>query len=75
MEILDLIASSMNGWPLWVQGLVGLVFLAKIVTTITPTKIDDKYFGKATVFVNGLLKVLNVQALNVGKDKNADEGK
>lgn len=73
MDILNQFASYMNGWPLWMQGVVGVVFMAKLITMMTPTKIDDAWFGKATPFINGMLKMLNVGGLNIMKDKNADE--
>lgn len=73
MDFLGDIANYMNGWPLWMQGVVGVVFLAKMITMMTPTKIDDAWFGKATPFINGMLKMLNVGGLNILKDKNADE--
>jgi len=73
MEMLSELAKYMNGWPLWMQGVIGVVFLAKMVTIITPTQVDDAWFGKATPFINGALKMMNVGGLNILKDKNADE--
>jgi hypothetical protein len=47
-------------------GAIATVILsAKAITIITPTKTDDAVY-------NALAKVLNILALNVGKDKNAD---
>ena len=42
------------------------VTVATAITSVTPTKVDDKYLGYA-------LKVLNVIAGNVFKNKNADD--
>ena len=58
MDMLGELAKYMNGWPLWMQGVVGVVFLAKMVTIITPTKVDDALFGKATPFIN-VLEIFN----------------
>ena len=52
--------------PEWLTYIVAAIVAAKVITPLTPTKHDDKVLD--TVF-----KFLNVVALNVGKDKNADE--
>jgi len=52
--------------PNWIQALFGLVTAATAVTALTPTKSDDK-------IVNAILKVLNVLAGNVMKNKNVDD--
>lgn len=48
-----------------VWGLAGVVLIAKAVTTWTPTTADNAVLDKA-------LGVLNMLALNIGKDRNAD---
>jgi len=51
--------------PAWLNALTALVTAATAITALTPTKVDDKYAGIA-------LRVLNVVAGNVGKNRNAD---
>ena len=52
--------------PLWVQALTTLVTGATAVTALTPTKVDDRAVSK-------VLKVLNLLAGNVGRNRNADD--
>ena len=60
-------------------GLIGkapdylIVTSLTILTALTPTKLDDKWLGKATGAINFLLKIANVGAGNIGKNKNQDE--
>lgn len=49
----------------YLAAITGLVTAASVVTALTPTESDNKV-------VNVILRVLNVLALNVGKNKNAD---
>lgn len=49
----------------WINALTAVVTAATGITALTKSKSDDK-------FVNLLLKVLNVLAGNVFKNKNAD---
>ena len=65
MDLIDTFTEWVEIFPQWVQALMGLVVAAKGITVLTPSKSDDAYLDKA-------LKFLNVIALNVGKDKNAD---
>lgn len=55
-----------------VNTLVMIYFIIKSITIMTPSKVDDEYFGKFTVYLNLVLKILNITALNIGKDKNKD---
>jgi len=50
----------------WVQAITGVVTAATAVTALTPTKIDNKV-------VDILLRVLNIFAGNVAKNRNADD--
>ena len=51
--------------PAWVAAITTVVTAATAITILTPTKTDDK-------IISTILKVLNVIAGNVGKNKNAD---
>jgi len=51
--------------PAWINAITMLVTAATAITALTPTKADDKYAAL-------ILKVLNVMAGNVLKNKNAD---
>jgi len=62
----SLIMGIINNYPAWVSALLSVVGGATAVTALTPTKADNK-------IVNILLKVLNILAGNVLKNKNADD--
>lgn len=55
-----------DSWPAWISAITALVTAATAITALTPTKSDDK-------FLSVLLRVLNVLAGNVGKNRNADD--
>lgn len=55
-----------DSWPAWMSAITALVTAATAITALTPTKADDK-------FLSVLLRVLNVLAGNVGKNRNADD--
>ena len=52
--------------PVYVKSAIAILAAAKTVTMFTPTTVDNK-------IVNFALKVLNIVAGNVLKDKNADD--
>ena len=64
MNEMDLF-SFMSAVPDWLFAITALVSGATAVSAITPTKTDDK-------ILNGAVKVLNLVAGNIGKNKNAD---
>jgi hypothetical protein len=61
--------------PDYLIAISGLIASLTVITALTPTQIDDKWLGKATVGVNFLLKLANMGAGNVGFNKNKDEDK
>jgi len=63
MEFINKIIGEL---PLWVSILTTVVTAATAITAITPTKTDDK-------ITSTILRVLNILAGNVGKNKNADD--
>lgn len=52
----------------WVVAITGVVTAATAITALTPTQVDNK-------IINIVLKVLNLLAGNVLKNKNADDRK
>ena len=60
------ITAIMEGWPAWLSAVTAVVTAATAITALTPTKSDDK-------FIAVLLRVLNVLAGNVGRNKNKDD--
>lgn len=52
--------------PVWIHAITGIVTAATAVTALTPTKTDNK-------IVDAILRVLNLIAGNVLKNKNADD--
>ena len=59
------LAELLEGIPLWVNALTGVVAAATAVTALTPSKSDD-------ALLNTVLRILNMIAGNFGKNKNAD---
>jgi len=49
--------------PAWIVAITTVLTAATAVTALTPSTSDDK-------IINGILRVLNVIAGNVGKNKN-----
>ena len=62
---MDAILKTMDGFPLWIQAVLAIVALCKVITFWTPTKV--------TPLVNGLMRGLNIGALNILLDKNKDD--
>jgi hypothetical protein len=60
------IFALLDAVPNWVHAITGVVTAATAVTALTPTKSDDQIIAM-------ILRVLNMLAGNVGKNKNADD--
>ena len=62
---MDAFFAIFDAFPAWLTVITALVSAATAITALTPTKVDDKWAALA-------LRVLNVVADNVGKNRNAD---
>ena len=63
---METIVSVLDAMPAWVTAILAVVTAATGITALTPTKTDDKWLA-------AILRVLNVLAGNVGRNKNADD--
>ena len=45
---MDFIAGMMKDAPTWLMAISGIMTSLTVITALTPTKVDDKYLGKAT---------------------------
>ena len=70
---MEALAGLIGKAPDYLIAISGIVTSLTILTALTPTKLDDKWLGKATGVINFLLKIANVGAGNIGKNKNQDE--
>lgn len=72
IEIFNLVTSYKDEALVIFTQIGVIVLAAKTITVNTPTKVDDEaVLGLGKVY-NMIAKVLNLAALNIGKDKNAD---
>lgn len=55
----------LESYPAWLAAITTVVTAATGITAITPTKTDD-------AFLNAVLRVLNILAGNVLKNRNKD---
>ena len=62
---MESISAIIEGFPAWLVAITTLVTACTAITALTPTKSDDK-------IVAAVLKVLNVLAGNIGKNRNKD---
>jgi hypothetical protein len=62
---METISAIIEGFPAWLVAITTVVTAATAVTALTPTRADDRV-------VNAILKVLNVLAGNVLKNRNKD---
>lgn len=65
-DALGWVGNFFNSFPDWIVAITTVVTASTGITMLTPTKADDKV-------LNSILKVLNVFAGNVGKNKNKVE--
>ena len=72
---MDGVVGLMAKAPAYLVAISGIIASLTVLTALTPTKVDDKWLGKATGAVNFLLKIANVGAGNVGFNKNKDDKK
>ena len=63
---MDALLNALDAAPAWLTAITGLVTAATAITALTPSTADDKV-------LNMVLRVLNLLAGNVGKNKNADD--
>lgn len=73
----DFISNIWNDLPGYIQTaivLLGIIMpFAGSITAATPTKVDDRVWGKVAPILNTVLRVLNWAAMNIGQAKNADD--
>ena len=63
---MDIVLNFFDSAPSWVAAVTGVVTACTAITAITPTKTDDK-------IISFILRILNLCAGNIGKNRNADD--
>ena len=63
---MDTLEQLMTQAPAWIAAITGVIAACTFVTALTPTKSDDRFMAM-------LLKILNILAGNVGRNRNADD--
>lgn len=63
---MDQITAILEAAPVWLTAITGVVTAATAITALTPSRSDDE-------ILDTVLRVLNVLAGNVGKNRNADD--
>ena len=63
---MDQITAIIEAAPVWLTAITGVVTACTAITALTPSRSDDEIIDK-------VLRVLNVLAGNVGKNRNADD--
>ena len=63
---MDQITAIIEAAPVWLTAITGVVTAATAITALTPSRSDDE-------IIDTVLRVLNVLAGNVGKNRNADD--
>lgn len=72
MEEVSLITQILEGLFIYLPVVATVVASATALKVLTPTKVDDKILGGIGKIINIVLKVTNVLAGNVLKNKNKD---
>jgi len=62
---MEFLMSALESFPVWLQAITALVTGATAITALTPTTVDNMAIG-------WLLKMLNILAGNVFKNRNKD---
>ena len=63
---MDQITAIIEAAPVWLTAITGVVTACTAITALTPSRSDDE-------IIDTVLKVLNILAGNVGKNRNADD--
>lgn len=64
--MIEIILGMVDAMPAWLHALTGVVSAATLVTALTPTRHDD-------AVLDTVLRVLNLLAGNLGRNRNADD--
>lgn len=70
---MEAIANMIQNAPTWLTAIMAVITACTAVSALTPTKVDDEILGGIGKVINILLRVTNIGAGNVFKNKNADD--